>query len=119
MKTNDCPPAVREGEPFRAIGAIVRPKRGRDRFRTFAVIAVNTENDVAPFVIADGRLYRAARRKHKNPAHLTLLGMPVESDRKRLEEGASDGEIAEICARYEKLFGNEKSPLDKKPPDDL
>jgi hypothetical protein len=41
--------------------------------------------------------------------------MPVETDRKKLHEEAEDGEIAEICLRYEKLFGNEKKPLDKEP----
>ena len=102
-----------------APGAIVRPKKGRDRFRTFAVIGLDEENSIAPLVIADGKLHKAAQRKHKNPIHLELLGMPVETDRKRLTEGADDVEIAEICLRYEKLFGNEKNPLDKEPPHDL
>ena len=97
----------------RVPGAIVRSERGRDRYRTFAVIAVDPENRVAPLIIADGVLYGAAKRKHKNPAHLRLLGMPVETDRKRLLGGADDSEIAEICRRYEKVFGNCKSPLDK------
>ena len=103
----------------RVPGAIVRPKKGRDRFRTFAVIGVDVENPVAPLIIADGKLHPAAQRKHKNPGHLELLGMPVERDRKRLADGADDVEIAEICLRYEKLFGNEKNPLDKEPPHDL
>ena len=94
-------------------GAIVRPTCGRDRFRTFAVIALDLDCMTAPVVIADGRLHPAGQRKHKNPAHLRLLGMPVETDRKKLAEGAEDSEIAEICLRYEKLFGNEKNPLDK------
>ena len=98
----------------RVPGAIVRSERGRDRFRTFAVIALDPENPTAPLVIADGRLHPKAQRKHKNPAHLSLVGMPVESDRKRLTEGAEDGEIAEICSRYEKMPGNGKSPLDKR-----
>ena len=94
-------------------GAIVRSKQGRDRFRTFAVIALDPDNPTAPLIIADGRLHRAAQRKHKNPIHLELIGMPGETDRKKLTEGADDVEIAEICLRYEKLLGNEKNPLDK------
>ena len=103
--TRDC---------VRLPGAIVRAKCGRDRFRTFAVIGLDPENTTAPLIISDGRLHPAAQRKHKNPAHLELLGMPVETDRKKLSEGAEDGEIAEICSRYEKLPGNGKSPLDKR-----
>lgn len=97
----------------------MRSKQGRDRFRTFAVIALDETNTIAPLVIADGVLHPAAQRKHKNPAHLELVGMPVETDRKRLEGGADDVEIAEICARYAKTPGNEKNPLDKETPDDL
>ena len=103
----------KKNEPAFLPGAIVRSERGRDRYRTFAVIGLDPENRIAPLIIADGVLYRAAKRKHKNPAHLKLLGMPVETDRKRLLESADDGEIAEICRRSEKLFGNCKSPLDK------
>ena len=106
-------------EDIRVPGAIVRSKQGRDRYRTFAVIALDPENPVAPLIIADGILHRAAQRKHKNPAHLAYLGMPVETDRKRLAEGADDVEIAEICSRYEKLLGNEKNPLDKEQSNDL
>ena len=69
----------------------------------------------APLIIADGALHTAKQRKHKNPAHLEFLGMPVETDRKSLTEGADDSEIAEICRRYEKLLGNGKNPLDKEP----
>ena len=117
MDRNDTPGS---GEAsVRVPGAIVRSEKGRDRFRTFAVIALDPENPTAPLIVADGSLHPAAQRKHKNPAHLSLLGMPVESDRKRLTGGAEDGEIAEICLRYEKLFGNGKCPLDKKPPDVL
>ena len=107
------------GAIVRLPGAIVRAKCGRDRFRTFAVIGLDPENTTAPLIISDGRLHPAAQRKHKNPAHLELLGMPVETDRKKLSEGAEDGEIAEICLRYEKLFGNEKKPLDKEQSDIL
>ena len=110
---------IREPGTVGPLGAIVRSKQGRDRFRTFAVIALDFDNPVAPLIVADGRLHPAARRKHKNPAHVELLGMPVEKDRKRLAGGADDVEIAEICLRYEKLLGNEKLPLDKEPPDDL
>ena len=106
-------------DEIRLPGAIVRSKQGRDRFRTFAVIALDEDKPLAPVVIADGSLHPAKQRKHKNPAHLELLGMPVETDRKRLLDGADDGEIAEICRRYEKLFGNEKNPLDKEPSNDL
>ncbi len=106
-------------EDVRLPGAIVRSKQGRDRFRTFAVIGLDPDNPTAPLIIADGRLHPAKQRKHKNPAHLEFLGMPVETDRKRLADGAGDGEIAEICLRYEKLLGNEKNPLDKEPSNDL
>ena len=109
----------KKNEDVRVPGAIVRSKQGRDRFRTFAVIALDGDNPVAPLIVADGVLHRAGQRKHKNPAHLELLGMPVETDRKRLSEGADDVEIAEICSRYEKLLGNEKNPLDKEQSNDL
>ena len=109
----------KEKEDVRLPGAIVRSKQGRDRFRTFAVIALDPDNPAAPLIIADGRLHRAEQRKHKNPAHLELLGMPVETDRKKLADGADDSEIAEICLRYEKLLGNEKNPLDKEASNDL
>jgi hypothetical protein len=44
---------------------------------------------------------------------LELLGAPVESDRKILLECGENGKIAEICEKYEKLFGNQKNALDK------
>ena len=94
-------------------GVIVRSKAGRDRYRTFAVIAVDRENMTAPLIVSDGRLHPLKQRKHKNPAHLELLGAPGENDRQKLLCAAADGEIAEICAKYEKLFGNQKNPLDK------
>ncbi len=94
-------------------GVIVRSKAGRDRFRTFAVIAVDPADMTAALIVSDGRLHPLKQRKHKNPAHLALLGVPGESDREKLLRGATDGEIAEICAKYEKLFGNQKNPLDK------
>jgi len=94
-------------------GVIVRSKQGRDRFRTYAVIAADPENLTAPLVIADGKLHPVEQRKHKNPKHLELLGAPVESDRKILLECGENGKIAEICEKYEKLFGNQKNALDK------
>ena len=109
----------KKNEDVRVPGAIVRSKQGRDRFRTFAVIALDGDNLTAPLVIADGKLHPAAQRKHKNPAHLELVAMPVETDRKRLLGGADDVEIAEICSRYAKSPGNEKNPLDKETSNDL
>ena len=100
-------------------GVIVRSKQGRDRFRTFAVIGTDPENETAPLVIADGRLHPLEQRKHKNPRHLELLGTPVESDRKILLESVDKGKIAEICEKYEKRFGNEKNSLDKRPANEL
>ena len=119
VKRNKAAGAEHEAEAVRLPGAIVRVKRGRDRYRTFAVIGLDPDNATAPLIISDGRLHPAKQRKHKNPAHLELLGMPVETDRKKLSEGAEDVEIAEICLKYEKLFGNEKNPLDKQVPDIL
>lgn len=106
-------------EEIRLPGVIVRSKQGRDRFRIFAVIGLDPDRPASPLIIADGRLHPRNQRKHKNPAHLELVAVPVETDRKRLEEGADDSEIAEICLRYGKIPGNEKNPLDKKPSDSL
>ena len=94
-------------------GAIVRSTAGRDRFRVFAVVEIDPGNMTAPVVVSDGRLHPLKQRKHKNPAHLSLLCIPGENDREKLKSGVSDGEIAEICHKYEKLPGNRKKPLDK------
>ena len=106
-------------EDIRLPGVIVRSKQGRDRFRIFAVIGLDPDRPAAPLIIADGKLHPRSQRKHKNPAHLELVAVAVETDRKRLAEGADDSEIAEICLRYGKNPGNEKNPLDKKPSDSL
>ena len=108
-----------EDKEIRLPGVIVRSTKGRDRFRTFAVVDIDLNNPTAPLVIADGKLHRLSRRKHKNPAHLTLLGVPGESDRKKLTESPTDGQIAEICAKYEIRFGNQKKPLDRSESFDL
>ncbi len=100
-------------------GVIVRSAKGRDRFRAFAVIDTDPENMTAPLVIADGRLHPLRQRKHKNPKHLELLAVPVESDRKILLESGDDGKIAEICEMAEKRFVNPKNGLDKQVPKDL
>ena len=78
-------------------GAIVRSVQGRDRWRVFAVVGIDPDNPVAPLIVSDGRLHPLKQQKHKNPAHLRLLGVPGETDRKRLLEFPTDGEIAEIC----------------------
>ena len=94
-------------------GAVVRSVKGRDRFRAFAVIALDTENQTAPLVVSDGRLHPIEKPKHKNPGHVRLIGMPGEMDREILRKGPTNGQIAEICAKVEKRFGNEKKPLDR------
>ncbi len=104
---------------IRLPGVIVRSIQGRDRFRTFAVVEIDPDCPTAPLVIADGKLHPLKSRKHKNPAHLRLLGVPGESDRKKLTESPDDGQIAEICAKYEIRLGNEKKPLDRSESFDL
>ena len=100
-------------------GVIVRSERGRDRYRTYAVIALDPSNPTAPLIVSDGRLHPVEQRKHKNPKHLRYLGTPVETDRKILLECPQNSQIAEICGKYEKLFGNQKNGLDKDPSFDL
>ena len=98
---------------LRLPGVIVRSVQGRDRWRVFAVVGIDLSNDTAPLIVSDGRLHPLEQQKHKNPAHLRLLGVPVETDRKVLLDSPTNSEIAEICGKYEKLFGNAKIPLDR------
>ena len=104
---------------LRLPGVIVRSVQGRDRRRVFAVVGIDLSNDTAPLIVSDGRLHPLEQQKHKNPAHVELLGVPGETDRKVLLDSPTNGEIAEICEKCEKLFGNRKKPLDTGEPFDL
>lgn len=85
----------------KALGTVVRSKSGRDRKRVFLVIGLDTENSAAPIIIADGRLRKIEDQKHKNPAHLEYVGVIDKSDTERLSESLTNGEIAEICDKFD------------------
>jgi len=82
-------------------GTVVRSKTGRDRKRVFVVIGLDTENPVAPVIIADGRLRKVEDRKHKNPAHLIKVGRIDEITKNGTSCCFTNGEIAEICKEYD------------------
>ena len=52
------------------MGAVVRSRSGRDRYRLYVVIGVTEDGRV---LIADGRLHPLQRPKRKNLRHLTVL----------------------------------------------
>ncbi len=81
-------------------GQIVRSRVGRDRFRVFLVIGIDRTNRVAPVVIADGELRRLEDRKHKNPAHLDLLGKVGKNSEDGEAATLSNSQIAEICRNF-------------------
>ena len=83
------------------VGDIVRSTDGRDRKRVFLVVDVDEKNPLAPIVIANGMLRKKADRKHKNPAHLTVIGALDKTNIQKPVENLSDGEIAEICQNHD------------------
>ena len=83
------------------IGTVVRSKRGRDRKRVFIVVDIDENSPESPIVIANGKLRKLEDRKHKNPVHLEYVGILDKSDIERLENGLSNGEIAEICNKHD------------------
>ena len=82
-------------------GQIVRSRTGRDRFRVFLVVEVDRSDRIAPAVIADGELRRLEDRKHKNPAHLDLLGKVGKNSKETDVTVLTNVEIAEICRNFE------------------
>ena len=83
------------------VGDIVQSTDGRDRKRIFLVVAIDSENPLAPAVIANGMLRKTAGRKHKNPAHLRVIGALDKTDMQKPVECLSDVEIAEICQKHD------------------
>ena len=83
------------------VGTVVRSKTGRDRKRVFIVVGIDEEKPLSPIIIANGTLRKLEDRKHKNPAHLEYVGVLDKSDREKLKNGLSNGEIAEICNKYD------------------
>jgi len=77
------------------IGSVVRSLGGRDRKRVFVVTGTN------PVTVADGQRRTLENQKRKNPKHLTLLGVLGESERKKLEENPTNGEIRRMCAFFD------------------
>lgn len=85
----------------KVFGTLVRSKSGRDRKRVFLVIGLDTEYPNAPIIIADGRLRKIENKKHKNPSHLEYVGVIDKRDTERLAKCFVNGEIAEICDKYD------------------
>ena len=83
------------------VGDVVQSTDGRDRKRVFLVIEIDGKNPVAPIVIANGSLRKKEDRKHKNPAHLRVIGTLDKTDIRKPAENLSDGEIAEICQNHD------------------
>lgn len=84
-----------------APGQIVRSKCGRDRKRVFMVVEIDRDDRYAPVVIANGTLRKLEDRKHKNPAHLEVVGIIGKSDRAEYEKSPTNSKIAEICEIYD------------------
>lgn len=83
------------------VGSIVSAVSGRDRKRVFAIVAIDPSNVKAPMVIANGTLRTLESRKHKNPMHLHLIGVPKCSDIQKLIENPDDKFVAELCNEFD------------------
>ena len=87
------------------IGAVVRTRSGRDRYRLYVITGVTEDGRV---LIADGRLHKLERPKKKNLRHLTVLAAGSEKiDPLRM----TDGELAAYLQDFEKTIKIMKTPL--------
>lgn len=93
--------------PELTFGTVVRSVSGRDRYRVFLVVAIDTERSTCPIVVADGSLRKLESAKHKNPAHLRFVARPTDEELSALKSNMTDEQILTICKNYD-LF--EKNP---------
>ena len=89
------------------MGAVVRSKSGRDRYRLYVIVGV-TEDGRA--LIADGRLHTLERPKQKNLRHLAVQALVGAEALPSLD---TDDAVYTYLQDFEKTHKNHEETLQK------